>query len=147
MKKVHAFKALSEAVYRLHRPEPLAGVGSHQAVAEYLDHVMANHMPRGSGVDRGTQLVLPKSNLRRLVFMCDFHHMNENGMYDGWTEHQAWVTPTFHHDGFELRMMGRNRNGIKDYLGELMHAHLLDEVDSFWAWWMEQPGYPSKEQA
>ncbi len=50
--------------------------------------------PHGSGFDSGTEIDLDASNDEKLVFTTAFHHMNENGMYDGWTEHAITVVPS-----------------------------------------------------
>ena len=55
--------------------------------------------------------------------------MNENGMYDGWTEHKIVITPDLLH-GFNLSIGGRNRNEIKDYLHEVYSAALAEEFDN-----------------
>ena len=83
-------------------------------------------MPSGSGVDSGTKL-LDNSTPDRLVFQADFHHMDENGFYDGWTEHQIIVTPSLAY-GFNVRITGRNRNEIKDYLADLFNHIFNMEV-------------------
>ncbi len=82
--------------------------------------------PRGSGIDNGTFLG-ETSSKKKLVFVTAFHHMDEHGGYDGWTEHRVVVTPEF--QGFSLRVTGCDRNGIKDYLGELFHSWLSSEAD------------------
>ena len=82
-------------------------------------------LPSGSGWDCGTKLDYEKSNPDKLVFYGSYHHMNENGMYDGWTEHTIIVTPSLAF-GFDVKITGRDRNDIKDYLGE-MFQHALSE--------------------
>lgn len=74
--------------------------------------------PSGSGIDSGTELDWEKSNGNKLVFTTAYHHMNEHGMYCGWTEHTVTVKPHLYH-GFTLTISGRNRNDIKDYLHEI----------------------------
>jgi hypothetical protein len=61
------------------------------------------------------------------VIDTSFHHMNENGMYDGWTDHQIIITPSFI-SGFDIRVTGRNMKGIKEYLIDLFHYVLSKEV-------------------
>lgn len=74
--------------------------------------------PSGSGIDCGTKIDLDASTGEKLVFTCSYHHMNEHGMYDGWTEHTITVKPSLQW-GFALSISGRNRNEIKDYLHEV----------------------------
>ena len=87
------------------------------------------HMPSGSGFDNGTRLNLDKSGAHRLEFDTGgFHHMNDNGMYDGWTDHGVIVTPSLAF-GFDLRITGRNRNDIKEYIGEVFNVALSQDID------------------
>lgn len=83
-------------------------------------------LPRGSGVDSGTHIIVDASRdpMSEVKFTMDFHHMDEHGSYDGWTEHVVTVRPTFHSDhGLSLSFTGRDRNQIKNYLdGILRHA-------------------------
>jgi hypothetical protein len=53
--------------------------------------------------------------------------MNDAGYYDGWTDHIVIVSPSF--DGIDIKISGRNRNDIKDYLHDVFHAALTEEVD------------------
>jgi hypothetical protein len=99
-------------------------LGRHKDRAERLVRDM---MPSGSGFDNGTTLDFDKSNGNRLVFVTAFHHMNDGGMYDGWTEHTVTVTPSFV-GGFDLRVSGRDRNDIKDYIGDSFQHALSQDV-------------------
>jgi hypothetical protein len=74
-----------------------------------------DRMPSGSGVDSGCKLQLDVSSGERIVFRMDYHHMNEGGMYDGWTEHTVRVEGSLQF-GCRVHIGGRNRNDIKDYL-------------------------------
>lgn len=72
-------------------------------------------LPSGSGIDNGTKIDIDRSSADKVVLIVGFHHMNENGYYDGWTEHDIIVTPAFI-GGVNLRITGRDRNQIKDHL-------------------------------
>lgn len=93
------------------------------ALAKYV----RDTAPSGSGIDAGIHLLPGQDMPRRLVFACDFHHMDEHGGYSGWTNHTAVVTPTF--SGIDVRITGRDRNQIKDHLGELIHGWLTSEAN------------------
>ena len=86
------------------------------------DAFVKEHLPRGSGVDCGTTIVWSKTDRSKITFEVSFHHMDEHGGYDGWTEHLVIVTPEF--DGINIRVTGRDRNGIKEYLADLYHDAL-----------------------
>src|SRR5262245_22807771 len=77
-------------------------------------HEFEKELPSGSGIDSGTKIDVDVSGDEKIVLLTAYHHMDENGMYDGWTEHKITVTPSF--SGFHLAISGRDRNGIKDYL-------------------------------
>jgi hypothetical protein len=94
---------------------------------ETIKALVDRFMPSGSGFDNGTELD-ESSKPNRLVFTTAFHHMNDGGMYDGWTEHSVIVTPDLA-SGFDLRITGRDRNEIKDYIGEVFHSGLSATVD------------------
>ncbi len=94
-----------------------------------IRQLLDDYMPHGSGFDHGTQLDLDASHGDKLVFTTAFHHMHESGMYDGWTEHTVTVTPSLLH-GFHLRISGRNRNGIKEYISDTFHEALKTEIET-----------------
>lgn len=103
------------------------GVVNPEWQGKHRDHIgtlCANYMPHGSGFDAGTLLSFQRSTPERLVFETSFHHMNDAGMYDGWTTHDVIVTPSLVH-GFNLRITGRDRNGIKDYIAQAFYDCLL----------------------
>lgn len=95
---------------------------------ERADNIMSDLMPRGSGMDSGTKLNWKRSSTDKLVFDTAFHHMNENGMYDGWTEHTIIVRPSLQF-GFYLTVSGRDRNDIKDYLNDVFETALRQEIE------------------
>lgn len=87
-----------------------------------------NNLPSGSGIDSGVKFDFDVSTPEKLVFNFGYHHMNECGMYDGWTEHSLIVTPSLQF-GFHLRITGKNRNDTKDYLHEIFQYALSEEVE------------------
>lgn len=94
---------------------------------EHIEALVKEHMPSGSGFNNGTTLDLDKSTPERLVFDTAFHHMDEHGSYCGWTEHTVIVTPSLAF-GFTMRVTGRDRRGIKEYIGDSFHTALSGEV-------------------
>ena len=98
-------------------------VGKHE---ERIADIVSEHLPSGSGFDSGTVLDLDESKPDRLVFVTSFHHMTEHGYYDGWTGHNVIVTPSLAH-GFNLRVTGRDRNEIKEYIEETFQYALDTE--------------------
>lgn len=96
---------------------------------ESIRALVSRHMPHGSGLDsdRSGKLDLETSTEEKLVFWADFHHMGENGSYDGWTEHVVTVRPSLAF-GFRLSISGPDRNDIKEYLTQAFEFALNAEV-------------------
>lgn len=76
---------------------------------------LCNELPSGSGFDKGASIDLDRCTPARLVFFTSFNHMTE-GTYSGWTEHVVTATATF--TGLDIRVSGRDRGGIKEYIAE-----------------------------
>lgn len=95
-----------------------------------LAELCRNFMPSGSGIDSGTVLDVDAS-LRfageKLIFTLGFHHMDDGGYYDGWTQHKLTVTPSLFL-GPKLRFSGPDRNQIKEHLHEVYSSALLQEI-------------------
>ena len=90
-------------------------------------YIERNLLPSGSGIDNGTKIDLDASHAGKIVLTCGYHHMNDGGYYDGWTEHTITITPSF--SGINLRISGRNRNDIKDYLHDVFNFSLCRMVE------------------
>ena len=95
-----------------------------------IEKLTKDFMPSGSGINSGTDFDFAVSKPERLVFTTSFHHMNDGGSYDGWTDHTVIVTPSLWND-FDLRITGRNRKDIKDYLHDVFREALRQEVEEF----------------
>jgi hypothetical protein len=54
--------------------------------------------------------------------------MNDGGFYDGWTDHSVIVTPSLV-EGFNLRVTGRNRKDIKEYIAEQFCMALDQDIE------------------
>ena len=91
----------------------------------YLQSIQDELLPSGSGLDCGTTLDLGSSTGNCVVLHASFHHMDENGSYDGWTDHTIRVRGSMIH-GIELTVSGPNRNDIKGYLYEIYEVALMD---------------------
>lgn len=85
-------------------------------------------LPRGFGVDSGCTIDVENSSSDKVIINFSWHHLNQDGYYDGWTDHKLIVKPKLWND-FDMRITGSNRNGIKDYLYDLFDSYLKMEVD------------------
>ncbi|HEX7041126.1 MAG TPA: hypothetical protein VF202_13490, partial [Trueperaceae bacterium] len=81
-----------------------------------LFELCRSHLPRGAGLDGSTFILLDRCTDSKLVFRTSFHHMNDAGMYDGWTDHIVTVHASF----FEPRVTvsGPNKNEVKDDIAQ-----------------------------
>lgn len=82
-----------------------------------LSAIVRECLPSGSGIDRGPVLDTSVSTANRLVLRLGFHHMDEHGFYDRWTDHAVIVQPAFVH-GLTVTISGRDHNLIKDHLAD-----------------------------
>lgn len=98
-----------------------------EIILKYVDR----YFPHGSGFDSGTTLDLNASHSEKLVFLTSYHHMDDNGFYDGWTSHTVVVTPSLWCE-FHIRITGRNRNEIKDHIHDQFEFSLHQEVKETW---------------
>jgi hypothetical protein len=97
----------------------------HRARAEEI----CKEGPSGSGWDEGTKIDLDASTGEKIVLRGSWHHMNEHGYYDGWTDHAIYVRPSLVF-GIELRITGRDRNSVKEYLHVMFYTWLTEEMDA-----------------
>lgn len=88
---------------------------------------LVKNFPSGSGFDSGTTIDFDRSTPNRLIFLTSYHHMNNGGMYDGWTEHEIRIKPDLA-SGFEMVISGRDRNDIKEYIAQMFEPLLNAEV-------------------
>lgn len=117
-------RAIARAVALFHSSE---NSGDYARRAEMLTK---EHMPSGSGFDNGTTIDLERSNLRRLVFNTSFHHMNDAGMYVGWTDHKVTIEANL--DGHVIRVSGPNKRGIKEHIESEFWSALVDtDIDAY----------------
>jgi hypothetical protein len=126
------YQAIAESLLALRNCEIAVEGYKSEWIAKHRERIKtlcSAALPHGSGFDNGSKLCFEHSKPERLVFETAFHHMNENGYYDGWTEHTVIVTPSLVF-GFELRITGRNRNEIKDTIHECFHYALSANEDS-----------------
>lgn len=99
---------------------------------DLIRHIEKNYLPSGSGFDAGTKVDEDACvNNRKIVLTFSYHHMDEHGYYDGWTEHKAVILPCF--DGIEVHIKGalpRKYRHDKEYFGDTMHNALVATISS-----------------
>lgn len=98
--------------------------------AARLTHIERELLPSGSGIDSGTKINWSATGGAEIALNCSFHHMDEHGTYDGWTDHTVRVRPCFEHPGFTIHdITGVNRNEIKEYLADVFIEALDAEAE------------------
>jgi len=100
-------------------------------------NMLVSHLPSGVGWNEGTKIALDASHANKIVLYGSYHHMDEFGYYDGWTEHTITVKGSLKSD-IDLRISGSNRNDIKDHLFESFDYALRQDV----AYWLYLPLFP-----
>jgi hypothetical protein len=93
----------------------------------YLEELEKKYLPHGSGIDSGCNINLELSKPDKIVIHFGYHFMNENGYYERWEYYNLVVTPSFH--GIDLRIVGKDKNGIKDYLYQVFDYCLTEEIE------------------
>lgn len=97
-----------------------------EAWERVLERCFAN-LPQGSGFDCGTTFNLAESKEgTKLVFDTSYHYMTEAGYYDGWYDFKVVVRPTF--SGFSLKVIGKDRDGIKEYIADVFYDVLAADA-------------------
>lgn len=87
-----------------------------------IRRIQREFLPSGSGFDVGCEIDMDSTS-KQIKIATGFHHMDEGGSYDGWTDHIVRVRPNLAHR-FELTISGRDRGDIKSYIGETIHDWL-----------------------
>lgn len=98
---------------------------------DLLDIIEKEYLPQGCGVE--CKILKDECREDRIVMWVVYHHMNENGFNVGWTYHKVFVTPSLRF-GFDLKITGRNKDNVKEYLGDWLAHNLEREVNPIeWA--------------
>ncbi len=105
-----------------------AAIPGHDWTDKHYERLLwlQDQLPSGSGIDSGTKINIDATTEDKVVLDVSFHHMDEMGGYDGWTEHVVIVRPAF--NGLNLRITGRDRNQVKGYLYQVFEHALLEDV-------------------
>lgn len=84
-------------------------------------------LPSGSGINTPVKMSEWEKVPLQLTFAVEFQHMSDAG-WTGWTNHDVIVTADL--SGPNVRVTGRDKNGIKDYLTELFYDVFAREVSA-----------------
>jgi hypothetical protein len=92
-----------------------------------INELIENYLPHGSGFDCGCKFDYERSKPDRLVITTEYHRMDDNGFYDGWTSHDVIVTPSLS-SWYDIRITGKDRNGWKEYAYQEFDYCLTQEI-------------------
>jgi hypothetical protein len=98
-----------------------------------LEHLERNYLPSGSGFDAGCSINLVETKVNRLVIDFDYHHMDQNGYYNGWSHNQLILTASLVWD-FDIRIVNRKgghriQSYDRDYFIDVFNYALNQELD------------------
>jgi hypothetical protein len=125
--EMKVYQALARKMAALRGCEETGNAEWAEKHTDAINSIVDEKFPSGSGWDNGTAFHMDESTGEKLVFSGSFHHMNEGGMYDGWTDHTIIVRPSLEF-GSDIRVTGRDRNEIKGYIGEMFSEALGQDV-------------------
>lgn len=94
---------------------------------EMIEFLVTNCLPHGSGIDNGVTFDFERSTGSKLVFHFGFHFMDDSGYYDGWENYTLIVTASMI-SNFDMRITGKNRGDIKEYLYQVFEYSLSESV-------------------
>lgn len=97
-------------------------------VCEDRIYELEQKLPHGAGLNSGCKIDVQNSSSDKVIIHFKYHHMNENGFYCGWTQHSMVVKPKLWND-FDLKISGKNKNLIKEYLYDLFNDTLKEMYD------------------
>ena len=87
-------------------------------------------LPYGGGIESGCVISL-ESTKKRIVIITNYWHPNYS---DEWTNHQVVITPSFVGE-INLRITGKNKDNVKEYLQDIFREALMKEYEVFKKGW------------
>ena len=103
-----------------------AGNADWQSIHTEALNNLINQLPHGSGID-STYTVDLTAGSAGFVLRFDYHHMDKEGCYCGWSKYSVYVKGAIL-GGFELTIMGRDMNGTKEYLADTFYDSLSNQA-------------------
>ena len=128
MRSAPVYRALADCILAMENCERSANHEWYAKHREIAERIVADHLPHGSGIDSGPELDIEASSSEKIVLNLSYHHMNDVGVYDGYTDHTITIRPSLAL-GFTLKVSGRDRRQIKDYLGDAFDCALRETIE------------------
>lgn len=125
--------SLIDAAMRCARPDANSSQREwgprHRARADAL---VREYLPSGSGFDNGTKLNHEQSHGNCLIFVSDFHKIDENGFYCGWTGPFPVIVRPDLQSGISVEVRGldkRDEDALGDYIHETFMGSLMFGIE------------------
>lgn len=102
-----------------------------EAWEDYLDLLVKDYLPSGSGIDDENSIDLDKSTPARIIINSAYHCMDGNGYYCGWQDFTVIIKPSLIFDiDMKISFHGVKEiiYGTRDYLYELYRYNLTQCV-------------------
>lgn len=105
-----------------------------------INDIVKEHLPSGSGIDSGCEVILEQSSADVIHIEVPYHHMDESGMYWGWVHYLVIARASLMYGiDVEVELMdqdiadvayddGINLSGTIDYLTDLFYEELRKPV-------------------
>ena len=72
-----------------------------------LDELIDKYLPSGSGFDGKIELD-EKSTDEKIILHVEYHHMNDNGFYDGWSTFKVIITASMAYNYYCTQVKGES---------------------------------------
>ena len=92
---------------------------------EQMEDLVKNYLPSGSGFD-GDISIDEKSTDKKIILHVEYHHMNDNGFYDGWSTFKIIITPSL---AYDYSLVVKGENVVKKYFYDGVFKNYI--IDTF----------------
>ena len=92
---------------------------------EQMEDLVKNYLPSGSGFD-GDISIDEKSTDKKIILHVEYHHMNDNGFYDGWSTFKIIITPSL---AYDYSLVVKGETVVKKYFYDGVFKNYI--IDTF----------------
>ena len=92
---------------------------------EQMEDLVKNYLPSGSGFDGDTSID-EKSTDKKIILHVEYHHMNDNGFYDGWSTFKIIITPSL---AYDYSLVVKGETVVKKYFYDGVFKNYI--IDTF----------------
>ena len=90
-----------------------------------VDELIDKYLPSGSGFDGKIELD-EKSTDKKIILHVEYHHMNDNGFYDGWSTFKIIITPSL---AYDYSLVVKGETVVKKYFYDGVFKNYI--IDTF----------------